>query len=104
VIGKRVMLTPTQEPRVNLGCWQDRGSWQGLSSRHFPQLAGLLPWRRCRRTCDCVTLCETWPGQILRRNSGKKEDRDVLDAGSNLYPSPGMAMKAAEYIAYVPLC
>src|SRR5256885_17173238 len=36
VIGKRVMLTATQEPRPDPRLLQDRGSWPALSSRRVP--------------------------------------------------------------------
>ena len=55
-------------PRLQLG---SRISAGVVIPGVFPQLSGLLPWGRCFRSCDCVTLCETWPGQILRRNSLK---------------------------------
>ena len=56
-------------PRLQLG---SRISAGVVIPGVFPQLSGLLPWGRCFRSCDCVTLCETWPGQILRRNSLKR--------------------------------
>jgi len=42
VIGTRVMLTATQEPRPDPRLLQDRGSWPALSSRRFPQVSGVL--------------------------------------------------------------
>ena len=105
MIGKRVMLTGPKSRAWTLGCWQDRGSWQALSSRCFPQVSGVLPWRLYCRPRDCVTLSETLAGANPSPELLQKENMDMsLMPDPTFYPSPGMAMKAApEHIAYVSL-
>src|ERR1700733_2727954 len=60
-----------------LGCWQDRGSWQALSSRCFPQVSGVLPWLLYCRPRDCVTLSEILAGANPSPELLQKENMDM---------------------------
>ena len=83
------MLPVAHEPaHVTFFSWQDRGSGQALSFRHFPQPAEVLPLQLCCRSRDCVKLWGGWPVQILAVIRQRRY-RYVFDAGSNLLPFTG---------------
>ena len=89
MIGRRVMLTRPKSRAWTLGCWQDRGPWQALPSRCFPQVSGLLPWRLGCRPVTASRCVKHWPGKSFAVTLAKGEYGYVLDAGSNLLPLAG---------------
>lgn len=71
MMGRRVMLTATREPRVDPStagriAHLGRPCHPGAPHRF---LESCRAWGVCYRPRDCVTLSEASTGQILRRNS-----------------------------------